>query len=103
MIVVPGMRPMAEGLEELVLNRTWRPALSVTGAEGLPLPARRLSRACSPTCGRGSRPGTNNLLRCRPLAFSHHRHHNTPRMRRHVVRPFGVVDVGRVAVGRQAR
>ena len=36
---VPGMRPMAEGLEELVLNRTWRPALSVTGAEGLPLPA----------------------------------------------------------------
>jgi acetylornithine deacetylase/succinyl-diaminopimelate desuccinylase-like protein len=36
---VPGMRPMAEGLEALVLNRTWRPALSVTGAEGLPLPA----------------------------------------------------------------
>jgi hypothetical protein len=33
------MRPMAEGLEEMVLNRTWRPALSVTGAEGLPLPA----------------------------------------------------------------
>ena len=36
---VPGMRPMAEGLEEMVLNRTWRAALSVTGAEGLPLPA----------------------------------------------------------------
>jgi acetylornithine deacetylase/succinyl-diaminopimelate desuccinylase-like protein len=36
---VPGMRPMAEALEDLVLNRTWRPALSVTGAEGLPLPA----------------------------------------------------------------
>jgi acetylornithine deacetylase/succinyl-diaminopimelate desuccinylase-like protein len=36
---VPGMRPMAEALDELVLNRTWRPALSVTGAEGLPLPA----------------------------------------------------------------
>ncbi|TAN55264.1 MAG: M20/M25/M40 family metallo-hydrolase, partial [Betaproteobacteria bacterium] len=36
---VPGMRPMAEKLEELVLNRTWRPALSVTGADGLPLPA----------------------------------------------------------------
>ena len=29
-------RPMADDLTELVLNRTWRPALSVTGAEGLP-------------------------------------------------------------------
>jgi len=36
---VPGMKPMDERLEELVLNRTWRPALSVTGAEGLPAPA----------------------------------------------------------------
>ncbi|HEX2650008.1 MAG TPA: M20/M25/M40 family metallo-hydrolase [Burkholderiales bacterium] len=36
---VPGMQPMAERLDELVLNRTWRPALSVTGAEGLPAPA----------------------------------------------------------------
>jgi acetylornithine deacetylase/succinyl-diaminopimelate desuccinylase-like protein len=36
---VPGMRPMAQELEALVLNRTWRAALSVTGAEGLPLPA----------------------------------------------------------------
>ncbi len=36
---VPGMKPMAGELEELVLNRTWRPALSVTGADGLPLPA----------------------------------------------------------------
>jgi acetylornithine deacetylase/succinyl-diaminopimelate desuccinylase-like protein len=33
---VPGARPMAEDLTELVLNRTWRPTLSVTGAEGLP-------------------------------------------------------------------
>ncbi|RYZ73380.1 MAG: M20/M25/M40 family metallo-hydrolase [Lysobacteraceae bacterium] len=33
---LPGMRPMAEDLTELVLNRTWRPALSVTGADGLP-------------------------------------------------------------------
>ena len=31
-----GMRPMAEDLGELVLNRTWRPALSVTGLEGAP-------------------------------------------------------------------
>jgi acetylornithine deacetylase/succinyl-diaminopimelate desuccinylase-like protein len=36
---VPGMQPMAEKLDELVLNRTWRPALAVTGADGLPLPA----------------------------------------------------------------
>ncbi|WP_454831971.1 M20 family metallopeptidase [Pseudoxanthomonas wuyuanensis] len=33
---LPGMTPMAEDLTELVLNRTWRPALSVTGADGLP-------------------------------------------------------------------
>ncbi len=33
---LPGMRPMAEDAVELVLNRTWRPALSVTGADGLP-------------------------------------------------------------------
>jgi acetylornithine deacetylase/succinyl-diaminopimelate desuccinylase-like protein len=33
------MTPMAEDLADLVLNRTWRPALAVTGAEGLPVPA----------------------------------------------------------------
>lgn len=33
---LPGMRPMHADLSELVLNRTWRPALSVTGADGLP-------------------------------------------------------------------
>jgi acetylornithine deacetylase/succinyl-diaminopimelate desuccinylase-like protein len=32
----PGMTPMSADLAELVLNRAWRPALSVTGAEGLP-------------------------------------------------------------------
>ena len=31
-----GMTPMHADLTELVLNRTWRPALSITGAEGLP-------------------------------------------------------------------
>jgi len=31
-----GMQPMAQDHAELVLNRTWRPALSITGAEGLP-------------------------------------------------------------------
>ena len=32
----PGTRPPAAGLVELILNRTWRPALEVTGAAGLP-------------------------------------------------------------------
>ena len=36
---VKGMRPVSIDLADLVLNRTWRPALSVTGAEGLPAPA----------------------------------------------------------------
>ena len=31
-----GMVPMHEDLAELVLNRTWRPALSVTGVDGMP-------------------------------------------------------------------
>jgi acetylornithine deacetylase/succinyl-diaminopimelate desuccinylase-like protein len=33
---LPGMVPMHEDLVELVLNRTWRPALSVTGIGGMP-------------------------------------------------------------------
>jgi acetylornithine deacetylase/succinyl-diaminopimelate desuccinylase-like protein len=33
---VPGMSPTTKDGTELVLNRTWRPQLSVTGAEGLP-------------------------------------------------------------------
>jgi len=32
----PGARPLAGILVELILNRTWRPALAVTGAEGMP-------------------------------------------------------------------
>jgi len=35
---VEGMRPVSDSALELILNRTWRPALSVTGADGLPLP-----------------------------------------------------------------
>lgn len=31
-----GMHPMNQDLTELVLNRTWRPALSVTGVAGMP-------------------------------------------------------------------
>jgi acetylornithine deacetylase/succinyl-diaminopimelate desuccinylase-like protein len=34
--LAPGVRPMAVDLTELVLNRTWRPALSITGADGIP-------------------------------------------------------------------
>ncbi|QSX78377.1 M20 family metallopeptidase [Agrilutibacter solisilvae] len=34
--LLPGMTPMASELNELVLNRTWRPALSVTGVDGMP-------------------------------------------------------------------
>jgi acetylornithine deacetylase/succinyl-diaminopimelate desuccinylase-like protein len=34
---VPGMKPMADDLAELVLNRTWRPALSITGVDGFPV------------------------------------------------------------------
>jgi acetylornithine deacetylase/succinyl-diaminopimelate desuccinylase-like protein len=34
--LVPGLVPMADDLTELVLNRTWRPALSVTGVDGMP-------------------------------------------------------------------
>jgi len=34
---VEGTLPMAENNVERLLNRTWRPALSVTGADGLPL------------------------------------------------------------------
>jgi acetylornithine deacetylase/succinyl-diaminopimelate desuccinylase-like protein len=34
--LVEGMSPMASDLSELVLNRTWRPALSITGVGGLP-------------------------------------------------------------------
>ena len=33
---VDGMRPVAGDLAELVLNRTWRPALAVTGMDGVP-------------------------------------------------------------------
>lgn len=34
--LLPDVSPMGDDLTELALNRTWRPALSVTGADGLP-------------------------------------------------------------------
>jgi acetylornithine deacetylase/succinyl-diaminopimelate desuccinylase-like protein len=33
----PGVQPVAHDTTELVLNRTWRPALAITGQAGLPL------------------------------------------------------------------
>ena len=36
--LVPGMSPMTDDPVELVLNRTWRPQLAVTGIDGLPHP-----------------------------------------------------------------
>jgi acetylornithine deacetylase/succinyl-diaminopimelate desuccinylase-like protein len=53
---VSGMRPTQPELENLVLNRTWRPALSVIGAEGLP-PA--------PAAGNVLRPKTSLVLSLR--------------------------------------
>src|SRR5690625_392563 len=34
--LLPGMAPMHDDLAELILNRTWRPALSITGIGGIP-------------------------------------------------------------------
>ncbi len=36
---VPGMSPVSDDPAELVLNRSWRPQLAVTGIDGLPSPA----------------------------------------------------------------
>src|SRR5690606_23869883 len=33
---VPGAIPVVDDPAELILNRTWRPALAITGADGLP-------------------------------------------------------------------
>ena len=33
-----GVKPVTQDNAELILNRTWRPALAVTGADGLPVP-----------------------------------------------------------------
>ncbi|HXS73669.1 MAG TPA: M20 family metallopeptidase [Rhodanobacteraceae bacterium] len=34
--LLPGMQPVADDLSELILNRTWRPQLAITGMNGLP-------------------------------------------------------------------
>lgn len=59
--LLPGVRPVSDDPAELILNRTWRPALSVTGADGLPplasagnvlrpLTALKLSLRLPPAC-----------------------------------------------------
>jgi acetylornithine deacetylase/succinyl-diaminopimelate desuccinylase-like protein len=56
-----GTKPMAEDLTELLLNRSWRPELAVTGMDGYPLPQNagnvllpyttaKLSLRLPPTC-----------------------------------------------------
>jgi acetylornithine deacetylase/succinyl-diaminopimelate desuccinylase-like protein len=56
-----GTRPMSDDLTQLILNRTWRPQLAVTGMEGYPLPEKagnvllpfstaKLSIRLPPTC-----------------------------------------------------
>ncbi len=46
---VGALRPLTENIAELILNRSWRPALAVTGADGLPTIA---------DAGNVHRPGT---------------------------------------------
>ncbi len=53
---VPNMRPMQADLADLVLNRSWRPFLAVTGAEGLPPPG---------SAGNVLRPQTSLVLSLR--------------------------------------
>ncbi len=53
---VPGMKAMDDDLGQLILNRTWRPMLEVTGAAGLPPPA---------SAGNVLRPRTQLLLSLR--------------------------------------
>lgn len=38
MPLAPGTKPMSADLNELILNRTWRPQLAVTAMDGYPLP-----------------------------------------------------------------
>ncbi len=33
---LPGVQPVVKDKQQLILNRTWRPALTITGADGLP-------------------------------------------------------------------
>jgi acetylornithine deacetylase/succinyl-diaminopimelate desuccinylase-like protein len=59
--MLPGVQPVDKNPTELILNRTWRPALAITGAAGLPtlqdagnvlrpLTAARVSLRIPPAC-----------------------------------------------------
>lgn len=54
--LIDGVEPIDTDLTELVLNRTWRPALAITGAGGMPEPA---------NAGNVLRPGTSLKLSLR--------------------------------------
>jgi acetylornithine deacetylase/succinyl-diaminopimelate desuccinylase-like protein len=36
--LLPGVRPMQANVSEILLNRAWRPQMTVTGLDGLPVP-----------------------------------------------------------------
>lgn len=47
---LPGVQPLGETAAERILQRTWRPALTVTGASGLP-PREQAGNVLLPACG----------------------------------------------------
>jgi acetylornithine deacetylase/succinyl-diaminopimelate desuccinylase-like protein len=77
----PGARPVSADLAELVLNRTWRPALSITGADGMP----RLADA-----GNVSRPRTAVKVSLRlPPTCDHQRAYATVKRLFETEPPYG--------------
>jgi acetylornithine deacetylase/succinyl-diaminopimelate desuccinylase-like protein len=86
-----GTRPMAEDLTELLLNRSWRPQLAVTGIDGLPKPGdagnvllpyteAKLSLRLPPTLDAAD---ATRLLQTRPMA-------RRSALRRRPIRPAGM-------------
>jgi acetylornithine deacetylase/succinyl-diaminopimelate desuccinylase-like protein len=80
---VAGAGPISRDATELILNRTWRPALSVIGAEGLPplaaagnvlrpMTALKLSLRLPPTCdARAAVQRLQELLQANPPLGAH--------------------------------
>ena len=74
-----GMGPVSKDLTELILNRDWRPALSIIGVEGLPaigsagnvlrpMTALKLSLRLPPTCDpKAANQKLQSLLEADPL------------------------------------
>ena len=75
-----GTRPLSTDPVELILNRTWRPALSIIGADGLPplasagnvmrpMTAVKLSLRLPPTCdGPTAQRKLQSLMEANPPA-----------------------------------